>query len=57
MLQAKSIGVTLIDKKPRMIETAEEFGTKVYYGDGLRIDLLRTGGRGDGQGHRVLQRQ
>jgi glutathione-regulated potassium-efflux system protein KefB len=44
MLQAKAIGVTIIDKKPRMIETAEEFGTKVYYGDGLRIDLLRTAG-------------
>ncbi len=27
-----------------MIETAEEFGTKVYYGDGMRIDLLRTAG-------------
>jgi glutathione-regulated potassium-efflux system protein KefB len=44
MMQAKSIGVTLIDKKPSMIETAGEFGTKVYYGDGLRIDLLRTAG-------------
>jgi monovalent cation:proton antiporter-2 (CPA2) family protein len=44
MMQAKSIGVTLIDKKPAMIETAEEFGTKVYYGDGLRLDLLRTAG-------------
>jgi glutathione-regulated potassium-efflux system protein KefB len=44
MLMAKAIGVTLIDKKPRMIETAEEFGTKVYYGDGMRIDLLRTAG-------------
>ena len=44
MLMAKRIGVTLIDKKPSMIETAEEFGTKVYYGDGLRIDLLRTAG-------------
>jgi monovalent cation:proton antiporter-2 (CPA2) family protein len=44
MLQAKRIGVTIIDKKPRMIETAEEFGTKVYYGDGLRIDLLRIAG-------------
>jgi Kef-type K+ transport system membrane component KefB len=29
MMQAKGIGVTLIDKKPSMIETAEEFGTKV----------------------------
>jgi len=44
MLMAKSIGVTLIDKKPSMIETAEEFGTKVYYGDGLRLDLLRVAG-------------
>jgi monovalent cation:proton antiporter-2 (CPA2) family protein len=44
MMQAKSIGVTIIDKKPQMIETAEEFGTKVYYGDGLRLDLLRTAG-------------
>jgi voltage-gated potassium channel Kch len=44
MMQAKSIGVTIIDKKPSMIETAQEFGTKVYYGDGLRLDLLRTAG-------------
>jgi glutathione-regulated potassium-efflux system protein KefB len=41
MLMAKAIGVTLIDKKPTQIELAEEFGTKVYYGDGLRLDLLR----------------
>ena len=44
MMMAKGVGVTLIDKTPSMIETAEEFGTKVYYGDGLRIDLLRTAG-------------
>jgi len=44
MLQAKSIGVTMIDKQPTMIERAGEFGTKVYYGDGLRIELLRTAG-------------
>jgi len=44
MLMAKSIGVTLIDKQPSMIERADEFGTKVYYGDGLRLDLLRTAG-------------
>ena len=44
MMQAKRIGVTIIDKKPSMIETAEEFGIKVYYGDGLRLDLLRTAG-------------
>ena len=44
MMMAKGIGVTLIDKKPGKIELAGEFGTKVYYGDGLRIDLLRTAG-------------
>jgi len=44
MLQAKRVGVTLIDKKPGQIELAGEFGTKVYYGDGLRLDLLRSAG-------------
>ena len=44
MLQAKGIGVTIIDKKPSQIELSEEFGTKVYYGDGLRLDLLRAAG-------------
>jgi monovalent cation:proton antiporter-2 (CPA2) family protein len=44
MMMAKGIGVTLIDKKPGQIELAGEFGTKVYYGDGLRLDLLRTAG-------------
>jgi voltage-gated potassium channel Kch len=44
MLQAKRIGVTLIDKKPSQIELAGEFDTKVYYGDGLRLDLLRSAG-------------
>jgi monovalent cation:proton antiporter-2 (CPA2) family protein len=44
MMMAKKIGVTLIDKKPQQIELAGSFGTKVYYGDGVRIDLLRTAG-------------
>lgn len=44
MLQAKGVGVTIIDKKPSQIELSQEFGTKVYYGDGLRIDLLRVAG-------------
>ena len=44
MMQAKRIGVTIIDKKPSQIELAGEFGTKVYYGDGLRLDLLRQAG-------------
>ena len=44
MLMAKRIAVTLIDTEPEMIETAGSFGTKVYYGDGMRIDLLRLAG-------------
>ena len=44
MLMAKQIGVTLVDKTPELIERADEFGTKVYYGDGMRVDLLRTAG-------------
>lgn len=44
MMMAKGIGVTLIDKKPAQIELSGEFGTKVYYGDGVRIDLLRVAG-------------
>ncbi|MFL6741514.1 MAG: cation:proton antiporter, partial [Sphingomicrobium sp.] len=44
MMQAKGIGVTIIDKSPGQIERVGEFGIKVYYGDGLRLDLLRTAG-------------
>ncbi|CAA9523502.1 MAG: Inner membrane protein, KefB/KefC family [uncultured Sphingomonas sp.] len=44
MLQAKRIPVTLIDLQAELIERAEEFGTKVYYGDGTRLDLLRLAG-------------
>jgi voltage-gated potassium channel Kch len=44
MMQAKGVGVTIIDKKPAQIELSQEFGTKVYYGDGMRLDLLRLAG-------------
>ncbi len=44
MLMAKRIGVTLIDTDSEMIEVAGSFGTKVYYGDGMRLDLLRIAG-------------
>ncbi|HYC96147.1 MAG TPA: monovalent cation:proton antiporter-2 (CPA2) family protein [Sphingomicrobium sp.] len=44
MLMAKGIGVTLIDTEAEMIEVAGTFGTKVYYGDGMRLDLLRLAG-------------
>ncbi|WP_205481508.1 monovalent cation:proton antiporter-2 (CPA2) family protein [Sphingomonas arenae] len=44
MLMAKGIPVTLIDLKAAQIELAGSFGTKVYYGDGTRLDLLRLAG-------------
>jgi glutathione-regulated potassium-efflux system protein KefB len=44
MLMAKRIPVTIIDSKPAQIELSGEFGTKVYYGDGTRLDILRTAG-------------
>jgi voltage-gated potassium channel Kch len=47
MMMAKSIPVTLIDSKPAQIEVSGNFGMKVYYGDGLRIDLLRLAGAGE----------
>ena len=47
MMMAKSIPVTLIDSKPSQIELSGNFGMKVYYGDGTRVDLLRLAGAGD----------
>jgi voltage-gated potassium channel Kch len=49
MLMAKEISVTLIDSKPSQIELAGNFGMKVYYGDGLRVDLLRLAGAAEAQ--------
>jgi glutathione-regulated potassium-efflux system protein KefB len=44
MMMAKGIPVTLIDSKPSQIELSGDFGMKVYYGDGTRVDLLRLAG-------------
>jgi len=44
MLMAKRIPITIIDLDAELIEISEEFGTKVYFGDGTRLDLLRTAG-------------
>ncbi len=38
------ISVTLIDSKPDQIDTSSEYGRKVFYGDGTRVDLLRRAG-------------
>ncbi len=49
MLIAQGIPVTLIDTDVEMIKTASDFGMKVYYGDGLRLDLLRQAGAADAE--------
>ncbi|HWH18843.1 MAG TPA: cation:proton antiporter [Allosphingosinicella sp.] len=49
MLMAKGISVTLVDSKPSQIETSGDFGMKVYYGDGTRLDLLRIAGAADAE--------
>jgi len=49
MLIARGVSVTLIDMKPGQIELAGDFGMKVYYGDGTRLDLLRTAGGGEAE--------
>ena len=45
-LLARGIEVTIIEADPEMIRSAAEFGFKVYYGDGTRLDILRTSGAG-----------
>ncbi len=49
MLNAQGIGVTLIDTDIEMIDIAGQFGAKVYYGDGTRIEMLRQAGAGEAQ--------
>jgi glutathione-regulated potassium-efflux system protein KefB len=49
MLIAQGIAVTLIDTDIEMIDVAGDFGAKVYYGDGTRLDLLRQAGAADAE--------
>jgi glutathione-regulated potassium-efflux system protein KefB len=49
MLIAQGVPVTLIDTDIEMIDIASEFGAKVYYGDGTRMDLLRQAGAGEAE--------
>lgn len=51
MLHAVDCSVTLIDKKASQIETSGRYNTKVYYGDGLKVDVLR---RADAEDARLI---
>lgn len=48
-LLAGGLSVTLIDTDVEMIDVAGEFGAKVYFGDGTRLDLLRQAGAAEAQ--------
>ena len=45
-LLARDVDVTIIDSDIEMIRSAEEFGFKIYYGDGTRLDVLHSSGAG-----------
>jgi CPA2 family monovalent cation:H+ antiporter-2/glutathione-regulated potassium-efflux system protein KefB len=49
MLLAQGVQVTLIDTDIEMIDVAGDFGAKVYYGDGTRVDMLRQAGAADAE--------
>lgn len=44
LLLARGIDVTIIDNDIDMIQNAERFGFKIYYGDGSRLDILHASG-------------
>jgi glutathione-regulated potassium-efflux system protein KefB len=44
IMYAAGRSVTVIDIKPAQIDVSGEFGRKVFYGDGTRIDLLQRAG-------------
>jgi glutathione-regulated potassium-efflux system protein KefB len=44
LLLARGVDVAIIDTDTEMIRSAEEFGFKVYYGDGTRLDVLHASG-------------
>lgn len=49
MLMGYGVSVTMIDIKPAQIEMSGTFGTKVWYGDGRRVDLLHKAGADQAQ--------
>ena len=43
-LIARGCSLSIIDTNPTAIRVAEDFGFKVYYGDGARLDILHAAG-------------
>lgn len=49
LLLARGVDVTIIDNDIDMIQNAEKFGFKIYYGDGCRLDILHASGASSAQ--------
>ena len=49
LLLARGVDVTIIDTDIDMIQNAEKFGFKIYYGDGSRLDILHASGAATAQ--------
>ncbi|MBD3846630.1 cation:proton antiporter [Bosea sp. SSUT16] len=45
-LLLQHVNITVIDSDVEQIRAAARFGFKVYYGDGMRLDVLRAAGAG-----------
>ena len=48
-LLLRGVEVSIIDNDVEMIQAAANFGFKVYYGDGTRLDILHAAGAGHAQ--------
>jgi glutathione-regulated potassium-efflux system protein KefB len=48
-LLARDVDVSIIDHDVEMIQAAGNFGFKVYYGDGSRLDVLRASGAAEAE--------
>ncbi|QIB35580.1 monovalent cation:proton antiporter-2 (CPA2) family protein [Ancylobacter pratisalsi] len=48
-LLAHSCSISIIESDPDMIREARDFGFKVYYGDGTRLDILHAAGASEAQ--------
>ncbi|WP_061932679.1 monovalent cation:proton antiporter-2 (CPA2) family protein [Aureimonas sp. AU22] len=49
LLLSRGVKVSVIENDPDRIREAQRFGFTVYYGDGTRLDILRTSGAAEAQ--------
>ena len=48
-LLARDVDVSIIEIDVEMIQAAGDFGFKIFYGDGTRLDVLRSSGAGEAE--------